>query len=127
GGRPRISEMRPKPQDRPIASSPAPVLEPQAAPEAAPAAVMVPRALMYALVAIAAVSLVASGMLWQRLSNIQEHLARHSQDSGNNALEARTLAKQAQEIARDTAARQAVLDQRLGEVALQRTQVEELV
>jgi uroporphyrin-3 C-methyltransferase len=66
-------------------------------------------------------------MLWQRLSNIQEQLARQSQESGNTATEARMLAKQSQELARETAARQAVLDQRLSEVALQRSQVEELI
>jgi uroporphyrin-3 C-methyltransferase len=82
---------------------------------------------MYALVIAAAAALVASGLLWQRLSNIQEQLARQSYESGNTAVEARALARQAQEIARETAARQAVLDKRLAEVALQRSQVEELV
>lgn len=94
---------------------------------AAPGAVVVPRALMYLLAVIAAVSLVVSGTLWQKLSNIQEQLARQSQESGNTASEARMLAKQAQELARETAAREAVLDQRLSEVALQRSQIEELI
>lgn len=94
---------------------------------AAPGAVVVTRGLLYALIAVAAAALVVSGMLWQRLSNIQEQLARQSQESGNTAVEARTLARQAQELARETAARQAVLDTRLAEVALQRSQVEELV
>jgi uroporphyrin-3 C-methyltransferase len=92
-----------------------------------PGAVVVTRALLYGLIAAALAALVASGLLWQRLSNIQEQLARQSHESGNTAVEARTLAKQAQELARDTAARQAVLDTRLAEVALQRSQVEELV
>jgi uroporphyrin-III C-methyltransferase len=93
----------------------------------APGAVVVSRALMYALIAVAGVSLVGSGLLWQKLANIQEQLARQSQDAGSNAIEARALAKQAQELARETATRQAVLDTRLGEVALQRSQVEELI
>jgi uroporphyrin-III C-methyltransferase len=84
----------------------------------APGAVVVSRALMYALIAVAGVSLVGSGLLWQKLANIQEQLARQSQDAGSNAIEARALAKQAQELARETATRQAVLDTRLGEVAL---------
>jgi uroporphyrin-3 C-methyltransferase len=100
---------------------------PAAEPAAAPGAVVVTRALLYALIVVAAVALIASGMLWQRLSNIQEQLARQSQESGNTSVEARTLARQAQELARETAARQAVLDTRLAEVAMQRTQVEELV
>ena len=93
----------------------------------APGAVVVARGLMYALVVIAAAALVLSGLLWQKLSNIQEQLARQSQEAGSNAIEAKTIAKQAQELARENAARQAVLDTRLAEVALQRSQVEELI
>ena len=78
-------------------------------------------------VAVAALSLAVSGMLWQKLSNIQEQLARQSADAGSNAIEARALARQAQELARETAARQALADTRLGEVALQRSQIEELM
>lgn len=65
--------------------------------------------------------------LWQRLSSIQEQLARQSADSATVSAEARALAKQAQDIARDAAARQAVSDARLSEVALQRSQLEELM
>ena len=102
--------------------------QPQAPHEAvAPGAVVVARGLMYALIAIAALALALSGVLWQKLSNIQEQLARQSQEAGTNAIEARTIAKQAQELAREVAARQAVLDTRLAEVALQRSQVEELM
>jgi len=54
-------------------------------------------------------------------------LARQSADSGANAIEARTMAKQAQELTRETAARQALTETRLSEVALQRSQVEELM
>jgi uroporphyrin-3 C-methyltransferase len=85
------------------------------------------RALMYGLFAMAALALGASLMLWQKLSNIQEQLARQSQEAGNNAIEARTLARQAHELARDAAGRQAAIENRLSEVALQRTQVEELL
>jgi uroporphyrin-3 C-methyltransferase len=82
---------------------------------------------MYAFLVVTAVSLVVSGLLWQKLSNIQEQLARQSADAGSNAIEARGMARQAQELARETAARQALADTRLSEVALQRSQVEELV
>jgi uroporphyrin-III C-methyltransferase len=85
------------------------------------------RALMYFSLAVAALASTATVMLWQKLSNIQEQLARQSQEAGNNAIEARTLARQAQELVRETAARQAVTENRLSEVALQRSQVEELV
>jgi hypothetical protein len=76
---------------------------------------------------VAVVALVSSALLWQKLSTIQEHLARQSADAGAQSIEARALAKQAQDLARETAARQAVTDTRLGEVALQRTQLEDLM
>ncbi|HXD41124.1 MAG TPA: uroporphyrinogen-III C-methyltransferase [Ramlibacter sp.] len=82
---------------------------------------------MYLFLAVTALALALSAMLWQKLSTIQEQLARQSQEAGGNAIEARALARQAQEVARETAARQALTDTRLGEVALQRTQVEELI
>jgi uroporphyrin-III C-methyltransferase len=81
----------------------------------------------FALVAIAGAALLSSVMLWQRLSSIQQQLARQSADSGANAIEARALARQAQDVARDTAARQAVMESRLSEVALQRSQLEDLM
>ena len=87
----------------------------------------VSRRLMYFCLVLAALALAASAMLWQKLSNIQEQLARQSHESGNNAVEARALAKQAQELARETASRLAVAENKLSEVALQRSQVEELV
>jgi len=77
--------------------------------------------------AIAVLSLAGNGLLWQKLSTIQEHLARQSADAGAQAVEARTMARQAQDLARDTAARQAVSDARLGEATLQRSQLEELM
>jgi uroporphyrin-III C-methyltransferase len=89
--------------------------------------VLLPRGVMYLFLAVAALALAVSAMLWQKLSNIQEQLARQSQEAGGNAIEARALARQAQELARETAARQALTDTRLSEVALQRTQIEELI
>ncbi len=76
---------------------------------------------------IALVALVVSTMLWQRLGNIQEHLARQSAESSTQAAEARASARQAQELAMDTAAKLAVTEARLSEVSLQRTQMEDLM
>ncbi|MDD2547261.1 MAG: uroporphyrinogen-III C-methyltransferase [Burkholderiaceae bacterium] len=81
----------------------------------------------YALGAVAAIALVSSGLLWQKLSGIQEQLARQSADAGTLAMEARTMARQAEELVRDTAARLAVTEARVSEVALQRGQLEELM
>ncbi|WP_367848987.1 uroporphyrinogen-III C-methyltransferase [Rhodoferax sp. WC2427] len=76
---------------------------------------------------VAVLALVSSGMLWQKLSHIQEQLARQSADAGTQAVEARTIARQAQDQARDIAARQAVTDARVSETTLQRTQLEDLM
>ena len=78
-----------------------------------------------AVVAVAGV--VGSALLWQKLGNIQEQLARQTAESSTQAGEARATAKQAQELAIETAAKLAVLEARLSEVALQRTQLEELM
>ena len=76
---------------------------------------------------VAVAALVSSGLLWQKLSAIQEQLARQSADSGALAIEARTMARQAEELVRDTAARLSVAEARVSEVALQRSQLEELM
>jgi uroporphyrin-3 C-methyltransferase len=86
-----------------------------------------PRPVILSLGGVAIVALLASGFLWQKLSTIQELLARQSADTGAQSLEARAIAKQAQELAREAAARVAVFEVRLSEVALQRTQLEELM
>ena len=116
----------PSPERAPVLPAPAATVPPMGAGSSVRAAT-VSRATLFALALIAGVALLSSVMLWQRLSAIQEHLARQSADAGNNAIEARTLARQAQDIARDAVARQAVLEQRLSEVSLQRTQLEDLM
>ncbi len=68
-----------------------------------------------------------SGLLWQRLGSIQEHLAKQSAEAGAQSAEAKSTAKQSQELTLETAAKLAVLDARLSEVSLQRTQLEELM
>lgn len=86
-----------------------------------------PTALVFVLGAVAVGALVASGMLWQRVGNMQEQLARQSAQSGAQSVEARTLAKDAQDLARDSAARVSVMEARIGELSLQRNQLEELM
>lgn len=106
---------------------PVATLPPAPAPAGEERSVAISRNALVALILLAGGSLVTSAMLWQKLSGIQEQLARQSADTGANAIEARALARQAQEIARDTAARQVVLESRVSEVALQRTQLEDLM
>lgn len=84
----------------------------------------------YSLTAVAVLAvagLTSSVLLWQKLSTIQEQLARQSADAGTQAVEARTLAREAQEQTSDTATRLTVAETRLNEVALQRGQLEELM
>ncbi len=93
--------------------------------------VMIPTAsnkwLMRGIAALAVIGAVGSGLMWAKLSGIQEQLARQSADTGSQAVEARVTSKQAEELARETAARLAVTDAKLSEVSLQRTQLEELM
>lgn len=78
-----------------------------------------------ALVALAA--LLVSGLLWQKLGNIQEELARRSLDSSAQSIEARMLAKAAQDSTRELTVRLALQENRISEVSLQRSQLEELM
>lgn len=54
---------------------------------------------LYALAILTIAALVSSVLLWQRVTNMQEQLARQSADSGTQAVEARTIAQQAQDVA----------------------------
>jgi uroporphyrin-3 C-methyltransferase len=79
------------------------------------------------MVAALAISMLASFYLWRKLTNIQEHLARQSADATNLSVEARSLAKSAQDVAREASARSSLNETRLSEVALQRSQLDELM
>lgn len=79
------------------------------------------------VIASLAISMLASVYLWRKLSNIQEHLARQSADATTASVEARAMAKNAQDVAREAAARVVVNEARLSEVALQRSQLDELM
>ena len=107
--------------------SPATPVSPTPAPAVAHAPVSLSRPLLLGVGVVAALALVASVTLWQRLSAIQEQLARQSADAGSQSIEARTMARQAQETAQDAVSRVGVLEARLAEVSLQRSQLEELM
>lgn len=85
------------------------------------------RGLLWGLGVTSVVALLACGLLWQKLSTIQEQLARQSGEATAKSVEARAMAKESQDLARETAARVAVFEARLSEVSLQRTQLEELM
>jgi uroporphyrin-3 C-methyltransferase len=77
------------------------------------------------LIAVLALFLVIQ--LGQKVSGMQEQLARQSADATAQAAEARALARQAQDTVRDSAARLTLLESRVAEVALQRAQLEDLI
>jgi uroporphyrin-3 C-methyltransferase len=83
--------------------------------------------------AVISLSVVAAGSGWmawstdQRLKSLEQELVRRQQASQNEVAEARLLSHQADELSRQAAARATLLETRLSEVALQRTQVEDLV
>ena len=84
----------------------------------------------WALAVVAALALIGALVsVWTvfKLNGIQEILAKQTSDVSTQAVEARVSAKQAEELARDTAARLAVTDAKLSEVALQRAQLEDLM
>ena len=78
-------------------------------------------------VLLAVVAVLFSGLLWEKLSRIQGQLARQSADAGQQSLEAKAWAKQAQDSVKDSASRMALVESRLGEASLQRAQLEELI
>ena len=93
----------------------------------APAFAKPAQGLTWLATVIAFMAVVGCVLLWQKLNGIQEQLARQSADAGAVSAAANAMAKQAQEIALDTAAKLAVAEARLSEVSLQRTQLEELM
>ncbi len=82
---------------------------------------------------VALAGLVAVGALWmawqtsQRTQALEQELVRRQQDSQTLATEARVLARQAQDVSRDAAAKVALLESRVAENTLQRSQLEELL
>lgn len=97
--------------------------------DAGPAATSatIARSVLWVLGFTALLALLTVALLWQKVAGMQEQLARQSAEAQSQSLEARALAKQAVSLAQDTAARAAVLDSRLSEVALQRSQLDDLM
>jgi len=120
-----------------VSEVPVEVLEPQPAPES-PGRALVPAAppgipqrwLWAGAAALLTLTLVSIAMAWaaqQRVASIQQELVRRQQDSSGQSTEARVFAKQAQEGTLEVAAKVALLEARVAEVAIQRSQLEELI
>ena len=76
---------------------------------------------------LAAAGLGSSVLLWQKVDGMQEQLARQTTDSGTQATEARALARESQDLVRDAVGRLSVVEARIQDATLQRTQLEELM
>ena len=83
------------------------------------------RWLLPTLVAVGALGLAWSSL--QRVKEVEATLVKRQDDAGGQAAEARALAKAADELARESAARLTLLDNRMSESILQRTQLESLL
>ncbi|KNZ32523.1 MAG: uroporphyrin-III methyltransferase [Methylibium sp. NZG] len=70
------------------------------------------------------------GLAWkadQRIGSLEQELVKRQMDSAGQATEARVLAKAAEEGMREMAAKLALTESRVAEVAIQRSQLEELL
>jgi uroporphyrin-3 C-methyltransferase len=79
---------------------------------------------------LAVLALVAIGLAWdarQRLRTLEQELVRRAQESQTQAAEARVLARQAEDAARQAVAQVALVDARVADATVQRSQVEELL
>ena len=79
------------------------------------------------LAAVSAAALVLAWNTQQRVKSFEAELVKRQQDSAGLATEARTLAHQAEVTAREAAARMALLEARVAETSMQRTQLEDLI
>ena len=109
----------------PTAAGAVPAARPADAQRAALGRWLAVAALLLALLTI--VSLMLAVNTQQRVRSLERELVRRLQDTQSQAAEARALSRQAQDAARDATAKVTLMDARVGEVALQRTQLEELI
>lgn len=122
-----MSDVAPTPEPRDETSSsaaPAPVA---AAPAVAPPATRWWAAIAALLLVLGVLALALAWKTDQRVASLEQELVKRQQDSARQAVEAQMLAKQAHEGMGAAAAKVALLEARVAEVALQRTQLEDLI
>lgn len=76
------------------------------------------------------ISVAALALAWkaeQRIGSLEQELVKRQQESAKQAVEAQMLARQASEGTAAATAKAALLEARVAEVALQRTQLEDLI
>jgi uroporphyrin-3 C-methyltransferase len=114
----------PEPRDEAPASASAP------APAGLPRGNDAPRwwaAIAALLLVIAVLALALAWKTDQRVAGLEQELVKRQQDSAKLSVEAQMLARQANEGMGAAAAKVALLEARVAEVALQRTQLEDLI
>ena len=77
--------------------------------------------------ALVVAALVLAWNTQQRVKSLEAELVKRQQDSSGQATEARMLAKQAEGASRETAAKLALLEARVAESTVQRSQLEDLI
>jgi uroporphyrin-3 C-methyltransferase len=80
---------------------------------------------LFALISLVSLGIAVNGQ--QRLHSLERELVKRQQGSQDDAAEARMLAHQAQDASREAAAKVALLDARVSEATLQRSQIEDLI
>jgi uroporphyrin-III C-methyltransferase len=80
--------------------------------------------------AIVLLALAALALAWttqRRVKALEQELVRRQSDSQTQATEARVAARAAQDLARDAAAKASLLEARIAEASMQRSQIEDLL
>ena len=116
--------------DDPSPTIPDTALAPPRTPATPPPSPGALRALWVLLVLLGVVSVTSLLFAWradQRGASLEQELVRRQQEGATRIAEAGLLAKQAQEGTSEVTAKLALLEARVAEVAVQRTQLEELI
>lgn len=100
-------------------------------PPAPPAAPRLPSSWTTLLTVVAmGLTVIALAVAWQtqrRVKSLERELVQRQESSQRDAADARAAARSAQELAQDASAKSALLDARVADAAMQRSQVEELL
>jgi uroporphyrin-III C-methyltransferase len=103
----------------------APALPP--APPAAPRASRWPQLLAVVAMGLTVIALAVAWQTQRRVKSLERELVQRQESSQRDAADARAAARSAQELAQDASAKSALLDARVSDAAMQRSQVEELL
>lgn len=109
------------PAGAPVAT-PAPDAQPE---RTGPGVVWALTALVVGALSLAGVTVALMGQ--QKIKALEQELVKRQQDTQGQAIEARALARQAQETAQSAESKVSLMDARVAEVALQRGQLEDLL